>query len=186
MGEDFFGARCSVHTITFLCFMHFSLSLGQFLFLTVSGLYLFSLYWDEKWALDALDRMSLTTPVSAVQNTVITGRTGAVHFSCWATAFPSQQPLCQETPGEQRWHMTFSNMLYCKFPFHIQFWGHNFRGQFCWGSQAFSRAAEVSLRAVLTCTGWLSKLPVLFLCVLMHRKWKICEFGKKSVSIIHC
>lgn len=27
MGEDFFGARCSVHTVTFLCYMHLSLFL---------------------------------------------------------------------------------------------------------------------------------------------------------------
>lgn len=94
--------------------------------------------------------------------------------------------------GGDRWH--FQTCYIAKLPFHIQFRGHSFSRQFCRGSQAFSRAPAVRPRAVFTCTGWnpdwLSKLPLLFLPILMCQSFikfnnHISSLDKKMGSFVN-
>lgn len=141
-----------------------------FLFL---GLYLFSLCWGEKWAPVPLNRNRLKTPVSAVKNTMIARGTGAAHFTVGAGPlhFRANNRSVRKPQGisGDTWHFQTCHIAN---PSHIQFRGHSFSRQFCRGSHAFSRAAEVSPRSVFTWTGWLSKLPLPVLFVLMQRKWQ--------------
>lgn len=71
-----------------------------------------------KSQLNAVDRMVCTSPASVMQHTAITGRSGAVHVRCWTTAFPGQQPICQETPrGAEVTDDIFKHVILQTLPF---------------------------------------------------------------------